>query len=157
MKSRLLRIENLLIILPLGMPALSIYNMTGPSKYEEYFFGRETQLRSFLFSLFFEQLIVWTFILLPAFLMHYFLRIIRKRNRVVCFVHVIVTALAILYWNIFANFATSVVPGWHTTVYAPMFSGSITGFPFGVNLFFWLLQLSFIIYGLTVIRRWKTS
>jgi hypothetical protein len=95
----------------------------------------------------------WVFMLLPAYLMHYFLRSIHRRNKVVCFIHAVATAIVILYWVLMADYATSTVPGWHTTIYPPQFPG----FYFWFNILFWLMQVLFILHGLIIIHKWKKN
>jgi uncharacterized membrane protein len=54
------------------------------------------------------------------------------------------------------GYATSVVPGWHTTIYPPL-SGltPVISYFAWFDLLFWLVQLAFLGYGFMVIRRWR--
>lgn len=151
MKRRLLRIENLLVIVPVWILCMSVYEalFTEESVLEQELKG---SIIVFLFLFLCTYVIQWVFMLLPLYLIHYFLRIANRRNRIICFIHIIITVFILIFWYT-APDAVSIVPGWHTVVMPPM--GLSFNLPVMAILFFWLVQVAFVWYGLRTIRRWR--
>lgn len=148
---RILRAENLLF-LPLVITSVVI----GYQFSSEYVFGESKNWGGVLLYVILVSNFMWLVILFPAYLVHYMLRAINRRNRALCFAHVILS-IALMVWFYSEDiFATSVVPGWHTTIYPPL-SGLGPFFPGPENLLFIALQLTFLIYGIVIIRRWKNN
>ena len=158
---KLLRIENLMLLVPLTASFAIAYELWvawfGQSKYDYFSFpGARYSLLNLSAILVMPALGGLLFIL-PLYMMHYFLRLISRRNRPVCFIHSIATTV---YWVLLSGpfAARSVVPGWHTTVYySPFFLDLGSGTGFWASALFWVLQFGFIIYGFTLIRRWRKS
>lgn len=158
MKSRVLRIENLFILqllLVIGVAAYYMYFLSGPSgpvnAESTYSFSWKM-----LLSLQLIMMVNYVWMLLPLYLMHFFLRVINRRNRIICFIHAITTVAVLAYGVLTDELATSVVPGWHTTIFPPMFAiqGSMAS---GVELLFWPFQYLFLAYGIVTIIRWKKA
>ena len=156
MRPNLLRIENLLLLVPICATGVYLYSSFNvPDRYEE-FYAVPTEYTWLFFSLFTDSLAQWISILLTAYLMHYFLRSINRRNKTVCFIHAVATTIVMLYRVCFADFATSVVPGWHTTIYPPGFAG-FGRFSDWLSILFWLMQVLFILHGVFIIHKWKRT
>ena len=150
---KLLRIENLLLITPLLLPVVSYYRLYYANIPEETIYRNDpANNAAILIFEFFVPMCQFLFALLPAYLVHHFLRVIRRRNKGLCFAHVILSLIALAYVGFPGDFATSVVPGWHTTVFSPQ-SANV----FLLIVLFVLLQLAFVIYGLLLIRRWRKT
>jgi membrane-associated HD superfamily phosphohydrolase len=150
---QLLRIEYLLLIAPLLLPVIAFYSVYYGNIPEETIYRNDPANNGAILAFeFFMPMCQFLFALLPAYLVHHFLRIIRKRNKMLCFAHVILSLIALIYFSSWGNYAASVVPGWHTTVYPPQ---AVKTFLFIV--LFVLLQLTFIIYGLMIIQRWRRT
>ena len=144
----LLRIENLLLFVPIAL---------GGYLYFSFMLDPDTEIAFNPYALVTAQVIVaalsWAWVLLPGYVMHYFLRVIRQRNKVICISHVVLSLL--LRWPV-SDYATSVVPGWHTTIYAPQSEfGIMVSLGLWLNLLFWLVQITFIVYGFVIINRWR--
>ena len=146
---RVLRIENLLLVVPI---LFGVYSIVYFSQTSDPDLGFETGA---LVNLTVASTLNWVWVLVPGYLMHYFLRTIRQRNKVFCFSHVILS-LVLSYFTDGYGYATSVVPGWNTTIYPPL-SGltSVISYFAWFDLLFWLVQLAFLGYGFMVIRRWR--
>lgn len=157
---KLSRIENLLFLIPIAAIFPFGYELWqayyGQTKYELYAFGRGGSIGWYLVAMMVVPFFQTVMAILPFYLLHYFLRAIDRRNKAVCYIHVIGT---VVYWVLIPIFsATSVVPGWHTTVYySPMFAGDPFTPGFWTTMLFWALQLAFIIHGVLAVRRWRKS
>ncbi len=145
----LLRIENLLLLAPLLFGVYSIIYFTFSSDPD---FGFEP---SAIVNLTIASSLNWMWTLVPGYIMHYFLRVVKRRNKVICFSHVIVS-LVISYFTDGYGFATSVVPGWHTTIYPPL-SGlnSFISYFAWFDVLFWIVQIVFLVYGFVLIELWR--
>lgn len=157
MKRKLFRIENLLLLIPfLGMVP-ELYEMWasyyGQNLYEFYVIGGGSSGVLYYLMLFITPMLRVFSVILPLYMMHYFLRAIGRGDKRICIIHVLTTFVFSLYTLNYAV-AYSVVPGWHTTLYPSGFLGTA---PFWVNVLFWLMQVAFIIYGFMVIHRWRKS
>jgi hypothetical protein len=157
MKRKLLRIENLLLLVPLIGLAYMLYDgwfaYYGANQFESQVIIRDRTVLHFYLLLSIDVIFNTFSVILPLYMMHYFLRAIRKRDKRVCVIHVLTTVLFSLYMMNY-TVAFSVVPGWHTTIYPTGFLGSA---PFWAEVLFWLLQAAFIIYGFITIHRWRKS
>ena len=144
---KLLRIENLLWLVPLLLGIYAFFNLV--QTMEVGFFGR-----GFVASVAALFTLNWVWILMPGYFLHYFLRLIHRRSKVICILHIVIS-LALSFPV--DGFGTSVVPGWHTTILPPQW-GSGMMMPFysiWFKVLFWIVQLTFIIYSLVLINRWR--
>ena len=145
---KLFRLENLLILFAL---AIGVYTVLALPP----FVGSDGFPYGYVVKTSIAASMEWMWMIVPAYLIHYILRTIGRRNNTICVLHVILT---IGTGIVTADFATSVIPGWHTTVYPPLYDGySSIDFPFVASVGFWLLQAAFIVYGIVVIHRWRKT
>lgn len=149
-----LRIEHLLAAVPLLAVAWQTYQVLMRIPGQEMFIGPPQTITNYVLVSQLAQFMHWVILLLPGYLMHYFLRAIGRWRPVACTIHAIITAFIVAGLSLGSEAATSVAPGWHTTIYPPAFPG-FGGFIRWINIAFWLTQAIFIVYGLVIIQQWK--
>ena len=142
----------MLLLLPVGMLVVGYYDLL---KEDSYFSGKGL-LWLVMMNMFLHSTMNWLFILLSGYLVHYFLRTINRTNKAVAIAHVIITMILVVFAGN-DHVATSIVPGWHTTIWAPASFGFLTGMAPWPGILFWIVQLLFIAYGIFIIRRWRNS
>ena len=146
---RLLRIENLLWLVPVLLGIYAFFRLV--QTVEIGFFGL-----GFVAGIAAMFAVNWVWILMPGYFLQYFLRVVNRRNKIICILHVVIS-LALSFP--FEGYATSIVPGWHTTILPPQW-GSGMMMPFysiWLKVLFWIVQVAFIIYSLALIHRWRKA
>jgi hypothetical protein len=146
---KLLRIENLLWLVPVLLGAYVFFQYVLDPDVE---FGLNPPALV-LISLF-VSVLGWAWQLMPGYIMHHFLRIIGRRNKIICILHVVLSLILHLPLD---DYASSVVPGWHTTIYPPLFNFGFASYLSWFDLLYWCVQIAFIVYGLVMIRRWRKT
>jgi hypothetical protein len=154
MKRWLLRIENLLFLVPIVMVFPFAYELWaswyGQNQYESFSLPGQS-LGDSIFSVFITFIPEIIYSILPIYMMHYFLRVLNIRPRRICVIHILATVLYVLYFYLTSSLAVSVVPGWHTSILPPLWGS----FFYGIWSPLWIMQAAFLIYGFILIRRWR--
>ncbi len=109
MKNWLFRTENLFLLYPVVL-ILGLRLLLGDSTTDLYVNDTYYAVQSIQFAFF---IIIFSVIF---FLLHYFLRNRKKRNKYICRLHVIVTLLFGSFLIFYSDMTFSVVPGWHQVV-----------------------------------------
>ncbi|MBI1780920.1 MAG: hypothetical protein HYR66_06065 [Sphingobacteriales bacterium] len=140
MKQRLLRPENLLFVLPVisvGLSEMSmiLFAFDSPKEISNQLLGPALMVLT-------ADIISWTLFMTIPYLLY---TILRKKNlyqRKVAWIHISLSFFTFLFNLVQFDFATSVVPGWHTTIYP----SSVLGISSLSNILFLLVQVGFVIY-----------
>jgi len=150
MNKQLLKIENLLFLVPITVGIFQLYYL-GNLSYRGYDWGI-----SYFGSSFLDSLINWLLFFFPAWLVHYFLRVTGLRNVTIASWHVGLSLLLLLISFITAFNTSNTIPGWHTPVLAPtMLSFDPPGYTDLLIIAALLVQIVFVVYGIRRIGKWR--
>lgn len=140
MKHWLLKIENLLLLLPIiliGISELSIIQLVYQSPSEV-----SKQILRPALVMILSELFCWMLLMLIPYLLYYVLRKKKLFQPKVAWIHIGLSVLTLLLNLLQFDYTTSVSPGWHTTIYPFGVMGII-----GINsILFLLVQVGFVTY-----------
>lgn len=140
MKKWVFKLENILLVLPIAFVVFSELLIFDLGDIVQGNMGNE-YLNIFTLQLMIK-VIGWTLFILIPYSLYYLLRKKGLYSKRVAWIHTIISVLTFSLILLQFDFATSVVPGWHTTVY-PLY---YFAFSAENSLPFIIVQVVFVLY-----------
>ena len=147
-KNLILRIENLLLIVP--AIAGYFFAIFLPDNYCNVLLFDSNFLISH-----FEAAIAWTIVLSIPYLMHYALRVCKKMNPIIATIHITLTLFIVLAFPFLYNTAPLILNQWHhLTLPPPMYERwqEVSGIADILWIGMIIVQLGFFIYGFVMLN-----
>jgi hypothetical protein len=149
-------IEHLLLLFPVSTLAFSLYRLFSGAiaRYRDV---EQSWVIPGVISDTASATLEWIVLILPGYLMHYLLRYTAGANRAVRFLHVLFTIGILGYLAFFGTSRLySDVPEWQQIEDPPYVRGW-TDLEYWLTVLFWLVQGTFVVYGLIIIHKWKRN